>query len=298
MVKNAELYEEYTFHIYRSKITRMFKMQKRIFALIYLLIVWALAGAYAQEIIYQVKKGETLYSISRKYKVSLDNILILNNIEDSSKIKSGFKLKIPQNNTSAKISKATEEYKVGKGETLYGIAKKHKVSVNDIINENNLNKKGTIYPGQTIKIPRTQSQHIVVSAPSTTGRNKPAKQIVSRSSSYYWPVDGEMEKLSGKLKGSTISAKFGEIVYSVSSGKVVWEGPYRGFGRVIFVESKSGYVYVYGGNEKTSVNVGDSVEPGLQLGKIGHNSYAGKSAMFFAVYKDGKAVDVEKAPRM
>lgn len=278
-------------------------MQKRIFALIYLLIVWVLSGAYAQEIIYQVKKGETLYSISRKYKVSLDNILTINNIEDSSKIKSGFKLKIPQNNTSAikspKTSKSTAEYKVGKGETLYGIAKKHKISVNDIIHENNLSKKGIIYSGQTIKIPITKPQYIA-SAPSTTNRNssKPAKQTVSRSSSYYWPVDGEMEKLSGKLKGSTISAKFGEIVYSVSSGTVVWEGPYRGFGRVIFVESKSGYVYVYGGNEKTNVNVGDSVEPGLQLGKIGHSVYAGKSAMFFAVYKDGKAVDVEKAPRM
>ena len=46
-----------------------------------------------------------------------------------------------------------------------------------------------------------------------------------------------------------ISANKDAIVHSVSTGKVVYEGQYRGMGRVIYVESANGYIYIYGGNE-------------------------------------------------
>jgi len=240
----------------------------------------------AKEQRHLVQKGETLYSISRSYSVSLDEILIANKIDDPSKIKAGYNLIIPSKFTEKK------EYKVEKGDTLYGVAKKHNVNINDLLKENNFNKDTLLKVGQVIKIPGQPGIQIADKGKTSSQNNE------NSYSQYYWPVKGEMKELSGKLQGSKISTNYGDPVYSVSSGKVVWEGPYRGFGRVIFVESVSGYIYVYGGNDKTNVLVGDSVEPGSELGKIGLNVYENKPTMFFAVYKDGKPIDVEKAPRL
>ncbi|MDX9799859.1 MAG: LysM peptidoglycan-binding domain-containing protein [Spirochaetia bacterium] len=268
-------------------------MQKWIFALILIHILNI--SIFAGETIHAVKKGETLYSISRMYDVSLDKILIKNKIDDSSKIKAGYKLIIPDQK-----SVESKEYVVSKGDTLYSIARKNNIKIESLLEENSFNKKTVIKIGQKINIPVSSTEDIPKTIEKSNKQSSIAsgKKIENDKNGYYWPVNGEIKKMSGKLQGSRIFANIGDVVYSVSSGKVVWEGPYRGFGRVIFVESVSGYVYVYGGSEKTHVTVGDSVAPGSELGIIGFNVYDNTPAMFFSVYKDGQPIDVEKAPRL
>jgi len=51
--------------------------------------------ATAEEIIYYVKKGESLWSISREYNVKLEAIIAANSIADASKISTGQQLRIP-----------------------------------------------------------------------------------------------------------------------------------------------------------------------------------------------------------
>lgn len=99
-----------------------------------------------------VKSGETLYSIARKYNLSVDEIK-LSNPQLNGALKSGQILKIPatrvlENNesslgsditpsvelkTSATNSGAFDtQHTVAPGETLYSLAKKYNVSVDDI----------------------------------------------------------------------------------------------------------------------------------------------------------------------
>ena len=52
-------------------------------------------GKEAEEIIYYVKKGESLWSISREYNVKLEAIIAANSITDASKISAGQQLRIP-----------------------------------------------------------------------------------------------------------------------------------------------------------------------------------------------------------
>jgi len=86
-------------------------------------------------------------------------------------------------------------------------------------------------------------------------------------------------------------------VISVSSGRVIWAGPYRGFSRVILIEGKNGYTYVYAGNEETLVTVGDTVMPGAEIGRLGKNVHQGVPQLYFLVYRNGKPVDPSLAPR-
>ena len=263
-----------------------------------MLTLFITQSLFSDDLVHIFKKGDTLYSLSKKYNVKLSEILELNNIKDPMKIREGYKVI---------IKKEKNIYIVKKGDTLYSIAKKNDLKIKELLKINKFTQNTIIKVGQKIYLPvtierNTPGPELIVKKPANTGKepvNKTKLTAVKKNKTdFFWPVDGEIEKLSGKLQGSRISADKGDPVYSVSTGRVVWEGPYRGFGRVVFIESSGGYVYVYGGNEKTRVSVGDLVEPGSEIGLIGLNMHESKPGIYFSVYKNGEPVDVEKAPRL
>ena len=81
---------------------------------------------------YVVQKGDTLYGLSNKFGVSVDNLKNLNNLT-SNNLSIGQVLKIPNNNSSATIT-----YIVQKGDTLYSIARTYNTTVDEIKRLNNL----------------------------------------------------------------------------------------------------------------------------------------------------------------
>lgn len=104
-------------------------------------------------IVYVVKKGDTLWGISQKYRISLNKIVTDNNIKNPNLIYPGQKLKIVKtngNNSSNTNNKYV--YVVRRGDTLTQIAKIYNVSVNYLVNKNNIKNPNLIYPGQIITI--------------------------------------------------------------------------------------------------------------------------------------------------
>ena len=89
---------------------------------------------------YIVQKGDSLWSISRKFNTTVDKLKSINNIS-SNLLSIGQKLKLPSSNT----------YTVQKGDTLYSISKKYNISLNDLKNKNNL-KNNIISIGQVLFI--------------------------------------------------------------------------------------------------------------------------------------------------
>ena len=83
---------------------------------------------------YTVKKGDNLYTISKKYNTSVPDILGLNNLT-SSNLQIGQVLKIP---SSSNIYNTNTTYIVKKGDSLYSIAKKYNTSIDNIKNKNKL----------------------------------------------------------------------------------------------------------------------------------------------------------------
>lgn len=91
-----------------------------------------------------VVKGETLYSISKKYNVKPDDIIKLNpDAKDG--VKENTVLTLPSNAKAVASSKPTlnkYEYQVQQGETLYAISKKLGISVDEMIKNNPTSKEG------------------------------------------------------------------------------------------------------------------------------------------------------------
>lgn len=83
---------------------------------------------------YIVKKGDSLYSIAKKFNTSVSAIMNLNNLKTTN-LSINQKLQIP---SSINNSSSTTIYTVKKGDSLYSIAKKFNTTVQEIKNKNNL----------------------------------------------------------------------------------------------------------------------------------------------------------------
>lgn len=94
-----------------------------------------LAGEEVSDNEYVVQKGDNLYSIARKYNITVDEIKRLNNLS-SNNLSIGQVLKISKNDSKDNLTNNT--YVVQRGDTLYSIARKYDTSVNDIKAKNNL----------------------------------------------------------------------------------------------------------------------------------------------------------------
>lgn len=90
---------------------------------------------------YRVKKGDTLFGISQRFKISMNTLKKINNMR-SSRIRYGQRLKI----------KNLRIYVVKKGDNLTKIARKYNVPIQKIVLYNSI-KGGEIFPGQEVHIP-------------------------------------------------------------------------------------------------------------------------------------------------
>jgi murein DD-endopeptidase MepM/ murein hydrolase activator NlpD len=275
-----------------------------LFAGLLLLLASAL---FAQEQIHTLQKGETVYALAKKYGVKEDEILFLNGIEDARRIYVGQKIRIPsksiQVNPIPSSVPSFIEHKAVRGETLFGIARLYNVSVAQIRTANNLGEDYVLKIGDTLRIPTTTAGTTspvpsVASKPSGSAPPPavPASKSVDRS--LLWPVTvKEAAYMTGKLSGVVLTGTQGESVRCIAEGTVVSAGPFRGFGRVAIVQTKDGYLYVYGGQESLAVKEGDRIVSGAELGKLGIDSTTGKSDLFFMVYKSQNPIDPAVAPR-
>lgn len=104
---------------------------------------------------YVVKKGDTLYSIARKYNTSVDNLKSINNITTDS-LANGQIIKLPSTSSTA-----SDTYIVKKGDSLYSIARTYNTSVDKLKEINNLTSNDLAI-GQVLKLPSSNASKKVV----------------------------------------------------------------------------------------------------------------------------------------
>jgi len=139
--------------------------------------------------VYTVKKGDTLYGIAQKFNLSVDELKKLNGLTNNT-LSIGQKLKI------SSFEKDTDTtYTVLKGDTLYGIANKFGVSVNNLKDINNL-VSNTLSIGQVLKIPSGTNNKITYTV-------KKGDSLYSIARTYKTTVD-ELKRLNN-LKSNTLS---------------------------------------------------------------------------------------------
>ena len=281
------------------------------------------------DITYKVEKGDTLYSISRKYQITVAELRTANNLSENDVIKVGQKLIIPDADigTAVALSSAktagnatpagkVTEYVVKKGDTLYGIARKNGMAVADLMALNNLDSSAVIKVGQKLKVTdgaaKTQTTSTTTQKPAEPAKpgetvikvTEPAPDTrtygttVNADSNTKWPVSSpKITQVKGKVSGVQLSAKTNEPVLCIAEGTVMYVGLYRGFGQVVFVQTKTGLIYAYTGLGSVKVRKGEYAISGAELGTAGLDSRSQKYEITFMVFQNGQPIDPAKAPR-
>ncbi|WLR46829.1 LysM peptidoglycan-binding domain-containing protein [Halobacillus litoralis] len=143
-------------------------MKKTVFSVV---ATVALTGAFAtsvsaHETEYKINQGDTLWGISQKYDVSVQDLKTWNGL-NSNIIYPNQTLKVANESKSSTPSSTTSSntstYTVKSGDTLYAISQKFNISVDQLMAWNNLTST-LIYPGEQFKV---DGQAVQTSAPSS-----------------------------------------------------------------------------------------------------------------------------------
>lgn len=264
-----------------------------------------------------VNKGDTLYSISRRYNVPLRDLITVNKLTPPYTLVVGQSLRIP----SAKY------HIVAKGDTLYNISKRYNIDLTTLSRLNNLSPPYTLSIGQKLALPATISSsrnmyadsddEVWLPTKTTTATSskkstvkkatKTAKKTTSstktttvkkRTTKFAWPVKGTVISKFGTIgkgrnnDGINIKAAKGTSVKAADKGIVVYAGnELKGFGNLILVRHADGWITAYAHNQKLLVKKGQKVVRGEKIATVGDTGGVNEPQLHFEVRAGKKPVN-------
>ncbi|MFC1669109.1 peptidoglycan DD-metalloendopeptidase family protein [Spirochaetota bacterium] len=179
-------------------------------------------------------------------------------------------------------------YKIKRGDTLFGISKKFRTSINTIVSINKLNKRNRIFKGMVLKIP-LKIKNRKRNRNKRYAKRKRKKIYIKNRPRFTWPVKYIGNYLNDGLKGVKaigiiIVSRQNSRVLSSASGTVVKIGRMRGFGKYIVVKHRYRFITVYSNMGMITVSEGERIQKGKMIGRIDRLSnklhfqidYAGK----------------------
>ena len=196
---------------------------------------------------------------------------------------------------------------VKSGDTLFGIARRFGVSVQKIVEINNLGLNNVIFTGQVLKIPKISGSNSV-----TLNSNKnlkivtlpqPKPDILKTSSrilkvKFYSPLDGEIItkfgiKSDGVMnEGIYIEADYGTIVKSSADGEVIFVGSdLKDFGKLLIIKHSENLITSYAHLSKIYVHEGEIITRGQPIAEVGSSGKVTKSQLYFEIRQDNEALD-------
>lgn len=238
---------------------------------------------------YEIKEGDSLWSIASKFNLDLDTIIGSNKISNINFLKLGTVLRIP-NQDGIFI-------KVAKNDTVAKLADKHGSYKQAVYVANLLSEETQINIGSEIFLPGAK----VASPPVSTGRTsaRAAKTTITTSSrKFRWPVMGKISSVFGWRRspfgrrrvfhtGLDIRAPKGRGIVAAGDGKVVHSGWMGGYGKTIVISHPGGVSTLYGHCSSLAVNRGANVRSGQVIARVGSTGRSTGNHLHFEVRTNG-----------
>lgn len=252
-----------------------------------------------------VGKGDTVYGLSRRHRVSARAIIEANNLKAPYVLKAGQRLVLPR----------ARDYVVKRGDSLSVIAAKQNADMYAIARLNGLKAPYTIQIGQRLTLPDASRSRPVgiptAKAPSPkrqslAAKDKPKQKVVApppprTGKGFLWPLRGKIVSTFGgkseglKNDGINISAPRGAQVVAAENGVVAYAGnELRGFGNLLLLKHAGGWITAYAHNEKLLVKRGDKIKKGQTIARVGSTGSVQAPQLHFELRKGKKAIDPMK----
>lgn len=122
--------------------------------------------------------------------------------------------------------------------------------------------------------------------------------IQTTSAKFLWPVTGKIlspygpKSSGGKNDGINIAASLGDEVQATDSGTVVYVGnEAKGFGNIVLLKHKNGWMSAYAHCQDILKKKGDKVAKGEAIATVGKTGNVTQTQLHFELRKNKKTVD-------
>lgn len=260
-----------------------------------------------------VEKGDTLYSLSRKYSVPVNDLAVMNKIAAPFTLSVGQKLKVPdiaklenvQSATTGRVAvKKTVVKKVEPVKTSAPTTSVKKTTTGNKSNTSTAKQdtKKTEVKSDTKKTVKQKSDNkstkkTTQTTKKTTAKKSTTNKMVARSSSRFsWPVRGKIlsgygSKSNGLFNdGVNIGATRGATVAAAENGLVAYAGnEVKGMGNLVIIQHSDGWMTVYAHMDSFVVKRGSAVRVGQKIGTVGMSGKVDQPQLHFEIRKGTRA---------
>jgi LysM repeat protein len=184
-------------------------------------------------------------------------------------------------------------HRVLPGQTLWRIARTYELSLDRIVEANSILDPSRISVGDMIWIPGVREElDVEIHAPT---RNAAVGEWI-------WPVrEGSLLSAFGAPRrnhrhgGLDIKGVAGQPVLASRSGRVAYAGAgLRGYGKTIILDHKDGMQSLYAHNSALLVGLGDRVDQGQSIARVGRTGNATTDHCHFEIRLNDRRVDPER----
>lgn len=236
--------------------------------------------------VHRIRSGETLASIAKRYRISVADLASANRLQRPYVIYAGEMLRVPRGAEVRPLGARAEQHVVQRGENLSVIAQRYGVSVSALARRNDLRSPDSLRVGQRLEVPAGEPIVRAAAAPAEDG--------------FIWPVQGKIvtrfgPRDDGEIShGIAIAARKGTPVRAAQSGEVIYAGEaIRGYGRMVLIRHDDDYVTTYAHNQALLVKVGDPVQRGQVIARVGDTGEVDHAQLHFELRKGRKPLDPE-----
>ncbi len=190
---------------------------------------------------------------------------------------------------------ASNFYIVRRGDTIYSIAFSFGLDYRELAAANNLNPPYPITSGERLIMthrPPSQTPQRALVTPRIQYTTEPT---VYYSSGWLRPAKGRLVQGFSRSPeghpGISIAGQLGEPIRASASGTVVYSGDgVRGYGNLIIIKHNDSYLSAYAFNQENLVVVGDQIQAGSVIARMGQND-AGRTLLYFEIRRNGVPVN-------
>ena len=237
-----------------------------------------------------VAKGDTLYSLSRKYEIPVNDLAVMNKLSAPFTLSVGQKIKVPK--LDKVQTRSVTEIKEIKSKTSGAKITPAKKTTAAAQPAKSKTPATTVKPVKAEPAKTDPAKSKISSDPK-----KQLPKISARSNSKFsWPVRGKILSAYGAKNnglfndGINISAARGAAVKAAENGVVAYAGnEVKGMGNLIIIQHSDGWMTVYAHLDSMSVRRGNKVSVGQQIGKIGTTGKVDSPQLHFEIRKGTKA---------
>jgi murein DD-endopeptidase MepM/ murein hydrolase activator NlpD len=228
---------------------------------------------------YQVGKGDTLWSIAKRFDVEPDGVISCNSFGNVHRIHEGDLVLIPN------IKGIFVD--VRKGDSLLSYSSRYRVAPDFLMEVNEL-QSSVLAPGMRLFLPGAKYTSIERAYALGVAFDKPVRGRVTSRFGYR---RDPFSKKRAYHTGIDIAGRHGAEVHAAREGKVTFAGARFGSGKIVILEHAFGYRTVYAHLSAARVSKGQKVRQGEIIGFIGDSGRSTGPHLHFEVWHRGKLIN-------